>query len=194
MKLIVGLGNPGLRYKGTRHNIGYEVLDLFAGWYGVKLKRKWCRARVGDVVVNGETYVCAKPETYMNHSGEAVQDILYRTKKITPAAVLVVCDDINLPLGKMRLRPSGSAGGHHGLESIIHCIRSQDFARLRIGVGVGGNRRDVVDHVLGKFAPGERELARHMVKLGAMCLKSVIEDGIHAAMNTYNKSDLVEEL
>lgn len=194
MKLIVGLGNPGLRYKGTRHNIGYDVVDLFASWYGVKLKRKWCRARVGDVTINGETYICAKPETYMNHSGEAVQDILYRTKKITPGAVLVVCDDINLPLGRMRLRPGGSAGGHHGLESIIRCIRSQDFARLRIGVGVGSNSRDVVDHVLGRFHPGERDLARKMVKLGAMCLKSVIEDGIQAAMNTYNKSDLVDEL
>lgn len=185
MRLIVGLGNPGLRYRGTRHNVGFDVVDEFARRHGTRLRRKWCRALVAEVRLFGEPFMLAKPQTFMNLSGESVREILMRTKSQV-AEALVVCDDVNLSLGRLRLRPSGSAGGHHGLESIIHCTRSQEFARLRVGVGEGSNRSDVVDHVLGRFHKVEQKRAAAVIQAAADCLDATIRDGIDAAMNHYN--------
>ncbi|BCW98726.1 MAG: peptidyl-tRNA hydrolase [Armatimonadota bacterium] len=185
MRLIVGLGNPGIRYAGTRHNIGFEVVDRFARRHGARLRRRWCRSLVADLRIRGEEFLLAKPQTFMNLSGEAVRELLLRTKAAA-ADILVVCDDINLPLGRIRLRPSGSAGGHHGLESIIACIRSQDFPRLRVGVGEGNNRQDVRDHVLGRFHPSERKLAEDVIETAADCLDCALQEGLHAAMNRFN--------
>lgn len=185
MRLIVGLGNPGIRYAGTRHNIGFEVVDRFARRHGARLRRRWCRSLVADLRIRGEEFLLAKPQTFMNLSGEAVRELLLRTKAAA-ADMLVVCDDINLPLGRIRLRPSGSAGGHHGLESIIACIRSQDFPRLRVGVGEGNNRQDVRDHVLGRFHRSERRLVEDVIETAADCLDSAVQEGLHIAMNRFN--------
>ncbi len=185
MRLIVGLGNPGIRYAGTRHNIGFEVVDRFARRHGARLRRRWCRSLVADLRIRGEEFLLAKPQTFMNLSGEAVRELLLRTKAAA-ADMLVVCDDINLPLGRIRLRPSGSAGGHHGLESIIACIRSQDFPRLRVGVGEGNNRQDVRDHVLGRFHRSERRLVEDVIETAADCLDCAVQEGLHIAMNRFN--------
>ncbi len=185
MRLIVGLGNPGIRYAGTRHNIGFEVVDRFARRHGARLRRRWCRSLVADLRIRGEEFLLAKPQTFMNLSGEAVRELLLRTKAAA-ADMLVVCDDINLPLGRIRLRPTGSAGGHHGLESIISCIRSQDFPRLRVGVGEGNNRQDVRDHVLGRFHRSERRLVEDVIETAADCLDCAVQEGLHIAMNRFN--------
>jgi PTH1 family peptidyl-tRNA hydrolase len=180
-RLIVGLGNPGREYTHTRHNVGFMILDRLACAAGAEfhLERGWKAqvARAGDV------HLC-KPQTYMNLSGEAVRAVgdFY---KITPAETLVVVDDMALPLGKLRLRPNGSAGGHNGLKSLIEVLGTQDFPRLRIGIGAaqpGG----AIGHVLGRFAPEERDaceesLARSLEAITmAQCL------GLPAAMNAYN--------
>lgn len=183
--VIVGLGNPGLRYRGTRHNIGFAVLDAFAGRHGARVRRRWCRSLVGDARITGESFLLVKPQTFMNASGEAVREVLMRSKK-KPGDLLVISDDVNLPLGTIRLRPRGSAGGHHGLESIIHCLRSSDFVRLRIGVGEGRSSRDVIPHVLGRFHKTEKKLVDEVVARSVDCVEMLISDGIEAAMNAYN--------
>lgn len=189
MRLIVGLGNPGLRYAGTRHNIGFDIVDTFAARHGSRLRRRWCRAVVGTVRIGGEEYLLAKPQTFMNHSGESVREILMRSK-LDIRDALVVCDDINLPLGKMRLRARGSAGGHHGLESIMQCTRSSDFARLRIGVGQGRGGAHTVDHVLGRFHKAEKACVRQIAGLAVDCIDTIIAEGIEAAMNRFNGMDI----
>lgn len=181
----MGLGNPGLRYAHTRHNIGFDVVDLFARAHGTRVRRRWCRSLVADVKIYGEDFILAKPQTFMNSSGEAVREICLRAK-IDPASVLVVCDDVNLELGCLRLRARGSSGGHHGLESIINCLRSQDFARLRIGVGVGTNQKDVIDHVLGRFHKSEARAVADIQQASVDCLNMTIQEGIERAMNSFN--------
>lgn len=185
MRLIVGLGNPGLRYAHTRHNIGFDILDLFAKEHGARIRRRWCRALVADARIMGEEFILAKPQTFMNSSGEAVREICMRAK-IDPSAVMVVCDDVNLELGRLRLRPHGSSGGHHGLESIISCLRSQEFARLRIGVGEGPNQKDVVDHVLSRFHKRESDTVADIQRKSVDCLNMTIAEGIEKAMNRFN--------
>lgn len=185
IKLIVGLGNPGLRYAHTRHNIGFDVLDEFASRHKSRIRRKYCRALVADISVSGQRIILAKPQTFMNSSGESVREILMRCK-LSPSELLVVCDDVNLPLGKLRLRPKGSAGGQHGLESIINCIRSNEFARLRIGIGEGHNPRDVVDHVLSRFHKAEVKLVDEVKQNACDCIDTVITETIELAMNRFN--------
>jgi len=165
--------------------MGFDVLDMFAKKHGVRMRRKYCRALVGDARILGEEFMLAKPQTFMNSSGEAVREILVR-QKLMPPFLMVVCDDVNLPLGKLRLRQRGSAGGHHGLTSIIESVHSSDFVRLRIGVGVGPNHRDVIDHVLGKFHKQEQALVDETLLRAVACLDSIIADGIEVAMHKFN--------
>ena len=183
--VIVGLGNPGLRYGGTRHNVGFMALDLFASRTHARVRRRWCRSLVGDARISGREFILAKPQTFMNASGEAVREILMRSKT-GPPDLLVICDDVNLPLGTIRLRARGSAGGHHGLESIIHCLHSSDFARLRIGIGEGRNGRDVIPHVLGRFHKSEQKRVDEVLARSVDCVELLISDGIEAAMNAFN--------
>ncbi len=188
MKLIVGLGNPGRRYAGTRHNAGFEVLDALAG----RRRAEWesgprgadaliARWREADVVL-------AKPLTFMNLSGQAVGDLL-RFFKIELPALLVVVDDVNLELGRLRARSSGSAGGHNGLKSLIELLGTGEFARLRVGVGRGDARRDLADHVLAAFEPEERPIVAEAVGRGADAAELFVSDGIEAVMNRYNRKE-----
>ena len=154
MKLVVGLGNPGRRYAGTRHNVGFDVLDLLAERHRLEwesapaeaLQAKWRPASV----------IAVKPLTFMNLSGVAIGELL-RFYKIESPDLFVIVDDTNLELGRLRARPSGSAGGHNGLKSVIAALGTEEFARLRIGVGRGDGRWDLADHVLAKFEPEERD-------------------------------------
>ncbi|MHB8638000.1 MAG: aminoacyl-tRNA hydrolase [Fimbriimonadaceae bacterium] len=151
--LIVGLGNPGGEYNGTRHNVGWEVIELLAQRYRAKLDRSKHRARYGAALIEDVPVLLVKPLTFMNLSGQAVAPIM-RENGLTPARVLVIADDMDLALGKIRLKLKGSAGGHNGHKSLIHSLRTQDYPRLKIGIGKGED--DAIDHVLGPFTPAER--------------------------------------
>lgn len=186
-KLIAGLGNPGRRYEGTRHNIGFEVVDRLAerhggGWDAAPRGIEALVARAGGA----RDLLLAKPLTFMNLSGTAVVGLL-QFYKVEPADLLVVVDDVNLELGRLRARPSGSAGGHNGLKSIIGSLGSDGMARLRIGVGRGDDRRDLADHVLAKFDAHERAIVAETVDRSADAVELFVAEGIAAVMNRYNR-------
>ncbi len=184
VKLVVGLGNPGARYAKTRHNVGFMVLDRLARKAGVTLTKKQCAALVALGTVAGERVCLAKPQTYMNLSGEAVA-CLARFYRVSPRDLLVIYDDRDLPAGKIRLRERGSAGGHRGMESIIGQLGSSDFPRLRIGIG-RPEEMDAVDHVLGSFSPEERPLMETTLDRAEEAVEVALREGLEAAMNRYN--------
>ena len=192
MFLIVGLGNPGRRYDGTRHNIGFDVVDEL----GRRHRAEWeaaprgvealvARWRLADTVF-------VKPLTFMNLSGQAIVGLL-QFYKIDPAGLLVVVDDVNLELGRLRIRSRGSAGGHNGLKSVIAALGSEEFARLRIGVGRGDDRRDLADHVLAKFDADERATVAETVSRTSDAVELFIAEGIGPVMNRYNRKEDAEE-
>src|SRR5713226_3670660 len=185
MKAVVGLGNPGDDYKDTRHNVGFEVVDELARRWNAKLK-KW-KSIAGAAVVKDRDVVLVEPRTYMNNSGQAIAAVM-AFYKIMPADVLVVVDEVQLPLGKIRLRPSGSAGGHNGLKSVIEHVGS-DFPRLRIGVDRGHPDWDLSDRVLSKFPPGERDIVDRVITRAADAVELFVSEGIHAAMNRFNAAE-----
>jgi len=184
MKLILGLGNPGPDYKGTRHNVGFEVIEELADRHGISVKKRALRSVMGDGIIEGERVILARPMTYMNLSGEAAAAIS-RMYKLTPEDVMVLVDDIALPVGKLRLRLKGSAGGHNGLTSIEQHLHTQEYRRIRIGVG-GAQPGRMVDHVLGKFKPGEREAIAESIDAAADAVESALRDGFEKAMNLFN--------
>ena len=179
LQLVVGLGNPGRRYEGTRHNIGFEVLDRFAGGAAFAARPEWkgLHARAGDLHL-------LKPGTFMNLSGESVVAVA-RFHWFEPGSILVVCDDSALPVGRLRLRARGSAGGHNGLQSIIDRLGTPEFPRLRIGIG-GADPGELSGHVLGRFGPGERETIDGAVRRAVEAVRCVCERGLEAAMNLFN--------
>ena len=187
MKLIVGLGNPGREYEHTRHNVGFQVAEALADRYRVRLKSRasW-KARVAKIAEIGDGVLLAEPTTFMNLSGWAVREIV-GFHKLAPSDVLVVVDDADLPLGRLRLRTSGSAGGHNGLKSMIASLGTMGFPRLRIGVGRGDTRRDLADHVLARFEPEERSVIDDAIARAADAAELFIAEGIPAAMNRYNR-------
>ncbi len=182
MKAIVGLGNPGGEYAGTRHNVGFDVVDEVARRWGARL-RAW--KSIADVAaVSGRGVVLVKPQTFMNASGEAVSRIA-QFHKLNPEDVLVVVDEVQLPLDKLRIRRSGSAGGHNGLKSVIQHVGDQ-FPRLRIGIGRGDPKWDLADHVLSRFTHEERQVAADAVTRAADAVETFVEEGIEAAMSRFN--------
>src|SRR4029453_15060852 len=183
LKAIFGLGNPGTEYRRTRHNDGFEVIDDLARRWRVDLRSSWKRkARLA--AVKNRDVLLVQPQTFMNLSGASVAGIM-AFYKLAPADVLIVVDEVQLPLGKLRGRPSGSAGGHNGVKSVIASIGS-DFPRLRIGVGRGNEQWDLSDHVLGKFAADELPVVERAVKRAADAVETFITEGVFAAMNQYN--------
>jgi PTH1 family peptidyl-tRNA hydrolase len=190
MKLIVGLGNPGRKYAGTRHNVGFDAVDLVAdrhqlGWESAPADALIARWRPKGAVL-------AKPLTYMNLSGAPVGELL-RFFKIDRSDLLVVFDEVHLDLGRLRARASGSAGGHNGLKSIIGQLGSSSFARLRVGVGRGDARRDLADHVLAKFEPEERPIIAEAVARAADAAELFVEEGIAPVMNRFNRREDQED-
>ncbi len=184
IKLIVGLGNPGARYAHSRHNIGFLVADRFARAHALDFTRKRFNAQIAEGSVGGQRILLAKPQTFMNSSGEAVGK-LFAFYKIAPHDLLVVYDDLDLPLGKMRLRSRGSSGGHHGMESIIAHVGMSDFPRLRVGIGRPNPDADI-DHVLGSFDADERVVMDETFARAADAIDVWLTDGITAAMNKFN--------
>ena len=183
MKAVVGLGNPGSAYKGTRHNVGFDVLDELAKRWGVDLKPS-TRRKSRLAVVKDREVLLAQPQTFMNLSGIAVGGLM-AFYKVLPSDVLVVVDEVQLPLGKLRLRRSGSAGGHNGLKSVIDMV-GQDFPRLRIGVGRGNEKWDLSDHVLARFSADERPAIERAIKRAADAVETFVGEGVLEAMNRYN--------
>jgi PTH1 family peptidyl-tRNA hydrolase len=185
VKLIAGLGNPGARYKGTRHNVGFEVIDELARRAGLAFESAPAEAIVARWRASDALLV--KPLTFMNHSGQAIGE-LARYFKIEVADLLVVVDEAQLPLGKLRARARGSAGGHNGLKSVIAHL-GDEFSRLRIGVGRGDDRRDLADHVLAKFDKDESAEVERMTARAADASETFITSGIEAVMNRFNGGD-----
>jgi PTH1 family peptidyl-tRNA hydrolase len=188
MKLIAGLGNPGPKYEGTRHNVGFAAVDLLARRHHVE----WEAAPRGTEALIGRwrapDVVLAKPLTFMNLSGTAIVGLL-QFYKIELADALVIVDEVQLGTGRTRLRPEGSAGGHNGLKSVIASLGTGQFPRLRIGVGRGDNRRDLADHVLARFEADERAVIDEAIARAADAAEMFIDEGIVAAMNRYNRKD-----
>jgi PTH1 family peptidyl-tRNA hydrolase len=194
-KLVVGLGNPGREYEGTRHNIGFDVLAGVAEKFGCSFRnRARFSADVAEVVRESGKIVLAKPQTYMNRSGVAVS-ALVSWLKAPPAELLVVVDDADLPLGQIRLRSSGGSGGHNGLRSIIEALGgAEDFARLRVGIGRSGRPGlDITDHVLSRFAAAERDGAREAAARATEAVVCCLEQGVATAMNRFNRKYAVQE-
>lgn len=185
MTLVVGLGNPGPQYRDTRHNAGFMVADALAARWHADQWREQQRALTVGVRVGSQSVLLAKPLTFMNLSGEAVAG-LARFYRIEPADVLVIVDEVALPLGRLRARRDGSAGGHNGLKSIIQHLGTTAFPRLRIGVGRGDARRDLADHVLGRFEPSEHAEVEAAVLRAAEAAEMFISDGIGRVMDAFN--------
>ncbi len=194
LRLIVGLGNPGEKYAHTRHNIGFDVVDALAQRWQIPLaENRRFHGWVGEGrAIAGDKLVLLKPTTFMNRSGQAVRAVM-DWYKFVPGAVLVVYDDMDLPLGRLRLRPSGSAGGHNGMKSVIAHLGTQDFPRLRIGIGSTekGDERDeaVISHVLGKFAPAEKKLVNTSLEWAVDAIEMALKQNVEKAMSLFNGRD-----
>ncbi len=187
-QLIVGLGNPGAKYDRTRHNIGFDVVDLLAQYWHISLSdQKKFHGLFGEGVAPGGKIRLLKPQTYMNNSGQAMRAVI-DWYKLPPESVLVIYDDMDLPLGKIRLRLSGSAGGHNGMKSAIAHLGTQTFPRLRIGIGSAKDKadKDTVSHVLGKFAPNEAAIMADVVQLAADSVEYSLKHGVEKAMSLFN--------
>ncbi|HEX7176815.1 MAG TPA: aminoacyl-tRNA hydrolase [Pyrinomonadaceae bacterium] len=185
--LVVGLGNPGAQYEWTRHNLGFMLVDRAARAAGREVKRLECRALVGRAEIEGRAVELVKPQTYMNLSGESVACLLRKRAGLTPSiGLLVVCDDIAIPFGSVRLRPRGSSGGQKGLKNIIDVLGADEFARLRIGIRPEHPVGDTARFVLENFSKAQRAELETILDRSADALRAVLRDGIDKAMAQYN--------
>jgi len=186
MKLVVGLGNPGARYRKTRHNVGFMVIDRLAARWGIALGGRRHAAELGAGAVTGVRSVLAKPQTFMNASGEAVAK-LRRAYRLEPAAIVAVYDDLDLAVGRVRVRGGGGAGGHRGVASLIAAIGG-NFVRVRVGIGRPAGGVDPVEFVLEPFTAAERPLIEGAVERAADSVESLLRDGLERTMNVFNHS------
>ena len=184
--LIVGLGNPGAEYQNTRHNVGFRALDLLAERHKIDTRKTEKRAFVGYGKINDVPVVLAKPFTFMNLSGESVAPLL-RMLSLTPADLIVLYDEMDLPVGRIRVRPDGSAGGHNGIKSLIQHLGTQEFPRVKIGVGRPGGG-PTIDHVLGKFGRAELEPIQAAIARAVDAAECIVAEGTVAAMNRFNSA------
>jgi len=189
MKLIVGLGNPGRGYAGNRHNTGFICLSHLAKSHGIKFDKKQGKARTGAGQVAGTDVVLARPQTYMNLSGESVSRLVKKLK-VDPGDLIVIHDDLDLPPGKIRLRQNGGSGGHKGIDSIVASLQSQDFLRLRVGIGrppvTEPSESDIIRYVLSDFTPEERVVLNEVTTRVSEAILCLLTEGLTAAMNKYN--------
>ena len=183
MKLVVGLGNPGRSYASDRHNIGFRCVSRFAKKHGIAIRKRRAKAKLGTGEVDGVRVAVAKPQTYVNLSGQAVERLVNELG-VAVSDVLVVYDDLDLPLGRLRVRERGGSGGHKGVRSIIECLGDQGFSRIRVGIGRPDG--DVVPYVLSQFAADEKEIVTEVVERVVDAIDCIVTQGIELAMNRYN--------
>ncbi|MDE7210613.1 MAG: aminoacyl-tRNA hydrolase [Lachnospiraceae bacterium] len=186
MKIIIGLGNPTREYQATRHNIGFDAVTRICDDYNIRLDSKEHKALCGRGYIGGEKVILAQPQTFMNLSGESVR-ALVDYYKLTNEDIIVIYDDIHLDVGQLRVRKKGSAGGHNGIKNIIAHLGTQDFMRIRIGVGEKPEKWDLVDYVLGHFPKEEEPVVREALERASKACECIITDGIETAMNRYNQ-------
>ena len=183
--LVVGLGNPGPKYEWTRHNVGFLVVDELAERASIPVQKLKYKALTNTTVIGGQSVLLMKPTTYMNLSGESVGQAA-RFYKIPPERVLVIYDDVSLPVGKIRVRPTGSAGGHNGIKNIIAHLGTQDFPRIKIGTGAPGEGGDMIDWVIGVPSQAERKVLVESFRRAIDAAECIIEHGCQKAMNDFN--------
>lgn len=186
MYLLVGLGNPGKQYEHTRHNVGFDVMDAIADKYNISISEKKHKALYGKGMIRGQKVVLAKPQTFMNLSGESVAELLRYYKLDPETQMIVIFDDISLAPGAIRVRKKGSAGGHNGIKNIIAMIGNQNFQRIKVGVGEKPKGWDLADHVLGHFEAGDREKVEHAIEDAVAAAELMLQGETDRAMNDFN--------
>lgn len=186
MYIIVGLGNPGKEYANTRHNIGFDVIDRLAEKEDIAVLEKKHKAIIGKGYIAGQKCILAKPQTYMNLSGESVRELVDYYKIEEETELIVISDDISLDVGRLRIRKKGSAGGHNGLKNIIASLGHDTFVRIKMGVGEKPKGYDLADYVLGHFSQAERKIMDEAADKAAEAISAIIQDGPDAAMNRFN--------
>ena len=186
MKVVIGLGNPGKKYEKTRHNIGFIVVDSLRKKFNLTDEREKFQALISEKNIDGEKVIFFKPQTFMNLSGNALIEIVNFYKLNPTEDLIVIYDDMDLPVGKLRIRPNGSAGGHNGIKSLIQHIGTEDFPRFRVGIGRPLPQWTVVDHVLAPFPEEQKEAINKGIKAAAKALLGTLKVGLDKGMNTYN--------
>ena len=185
MKIIIGLGNPTREYEGTRHNVGFSVKYEISDTYGIRVDTKKHKALIGKGMIGGEKVVLAMPMTYMNLSGDSVLELV-SYYKCSSEDIIVIYDDISLDVGKLRIRKKGSAGGHNGIKNIIARLGTDEFTRIKVGVGEKPAHMDLADYVLGRFGKDEQPVIRESAARACSAVECIITDGADAAMNKFN--------
>jgi len=185
VKLIVGLGNPGKKYENTRHNVGFQTIDYLSCQTGIRVEKEKNKAFTGEGKIGQEKVVLVKPQTYMNLSGEAVAP-LAAWYKTGAEDILVIYDDLDLEVGKIRIRGQGSHGGHNGMKSLINLLKTEKIPRLKIGIGKTPPQWETADYVLGNFPPAEKKIIEEMIAKAAQAVNVILEQGIDKAMNQFN--------
>ncbi len=193
MFVIVGLGNPTLQYEGTRHNVGFDVIDLLADKYNITVETRKNRALIGKGMIEGKKVILVKPQTYMNLSGESVRGLVDYYKIDERQELLVIYDDVSLGVGQLRIRKKGSAGGHNGIKNIISHLDTDMFLRIKIGVGEKPKKYDLADYVLSRFSKAEREEMEEGYEKAVKAVALLLDGEIDAAMNEYNRKVKQEE-
>ena len=187
MFVIVGLGNPSREYKGTRHNAGFEGIDRISEKYNISVNIKKHRALMGKGMIHGKKVILAKPQTFMNLSGESVRSLVNFYQVDVATELLVIYDDVSLGTGQLRIRAKGSAGGHNGIKNIISQIGGQFFPRIKVGVGEKPPKMDLADYVLGHFSKAEQQLMEEGYEMAVCAAETIMEGRIETAMNEYNR-------
>lgn len=187
MYIIAGLGNPDRQYQNTRHNIGFDVIDVIADKYGIAMGEKKHKAVIGKGYIAGQKVILVKPQTYMNLSGESIRSVIDFYKVDEKSELIVISDDVSLDVGRIRIRKKGSAGGHNGLKNIIQHLGHDEFIRVRMGVGEKPQGYDLADYVLGHFSKAERKVMAEGYEKAVSAIELILDDGIEAAMNMYNR-------
>lgn len=193
MYIIVGLGNPTLQYEGTRHNVGFEVIDKIAKEYNISMDGRKSRAYVGKGIIEGQKVLLVKPQTYMNLSGESVGSLVDYYKIDEESELIVIYDDVSLDVGQLRIRKKGSAGGHNGIKNIIAHLGTDVFRRIKVGVGEKPKQFDLADYVLGHFSKEDREKMEEGYENAVKAVALILQDQMEQAMNLYNKKAKTKE-
>ncbi|MGO9864035.1 MAG: aminoacyl-tRNA hydrolase [Terriglobales bacterium] len=193
MKLIVGLGNPGIEYQFTPHNLGFLTIDRIANDHGINIRNRQCRALTARATISGEPVVLAKPETYMNLSGLSVRELVEEHQVDVERDLILIYDELDLPLGTIRIRQRGGSAGHNGMESILGALNTDEFLRVRLGIAPERKVEDSVQYVLTPFRKAQEKVVVEMLDAAAQAVEMILKEGPAAAMNRFNrKSDAAE--